>query len=134
MSLRDEHLERERAAWTAFSTSLDAGHDIHGWSAVTTAAHVAFWADRAARAFESMQAGTYDPAEFAQDIDDLNAEMLPRWEAVAPEDARVALDAARSRLVTAWSSFEEPTKAQAAWFAGDSHEHYEDHTEGTDGS
>jgi hypothetical protein len=133
MTLRDDLLERERTAWAAFTASLDTGHDVHGWSAGTIAAHVAFWADRAAPGFEAMQAGTYDPAAFAQDIDELNAEMLPRWQATSADEGRAALEAARSRLLAAFS-FGEPTEEQAAWFEGDSFEHYEDHTEGRDGS
>jgi hypothetical protein len=129
------YLDRESAAWAKLDELLDGGRGSFGWPANAVAGHVAFWLDRAARALEAKAAGTFDPADFRIDVDRENERRLPAWTAMPMSDARSALTTARDRIRSAWSAIRTPDEGAAAWFAGDTFEHYDEHVSGaTDGA
>jgi hypothetical protein len=135
MSRHEDYLDREATSWAGLEELLDAGTGSFGWPANAVAGHVAFWLDRAARALEGMAAGAFDPADFRVDIHRENERRLPEWGAMPMSDARAALTAARARIRSAWSSMPTPSGGAAAWFAGDTFEHYDEHVAGaTDGA
>jgi hypothetical protein len=135
MTRREDYLDRESASWTGLEGLLDAGRGSFGWPANAVAGHVAFWLDRAARALEAIAAGVFDPADFDVDVDRENERRLPEWTAMQIVDARAALAAARDRIRSAWSAIPTPDNGSAAWFAGDTFEHYDEHVSGaTDGA
>ncbi|MFN8233787.1 MAG: hypothetical protein U0V56_10065 [Actinomycetota bacterium] len=134
MSVREGYLEREAAAWPRLQAALDAGRDALGWSGSAVAGHIAFWMSRAADALSSMADGTFDREAFATDVDAENDRLLPTWDAMPVERARADLEAARARVLAAWSRLDEPDDTAAGWFAGDTFEHYDEHVGGAGGS
>jgi len=90
--------------------------------------------DRCAQMLEATAAGPVEDGAFEVDIDAENDARRAGWAATPPDEALAAMDAARERLVAAWSSIEDPDGTAAAWFAEDSFEHYDEHMEDADGS
>jgi hypothetical protein len=135
MSRHDDYLERESASWAGLEALIDAGRGSFGWAPNAVAGHVAFWLDRAARALEAKAAGVFDPDDFRVDIDRENDERLPAWTAMPMSEALATLQRARDRIRAAWSAIPTPDNGAAAWFAGDTFEHYDEHVAGaTDGA
>jgi hypothetical protein len=135
MSRREEYLDREATSWAGLEALLDAGRGSFGWPPNAVAGHVAFWLDRTAAALEAMGADVFDPATFRLDVDRENERRLPEWTSMTATDARAALRTARDRMRSAWGAMPEPDARAAAWFAGDTFEHYDEHVSGaTDGA
>jgi hypothetical protein len=131
MGRGDEYLAKEAAAWAAFEPRLRSGEGLaFDWSHAQTAGHLAFWLDRCASRLEAEVAGPVSRADWAIDIDAVNDEHLPIWDKTPVEESLAAVDAARARLLGAWTALGDgPSDAAAGWFKGDTYEHYDEHME-----
>jgi hypothetical protein len=131
MSMREELLAQEAESWAAFEPRLRSGEGLaFGWTQAEVAGHLAFWMERCARWLEETAAGTIDDGEFAVDIDAENDARRPEWAATPVDEAVTSAVAARERVLRAWSAIEDPSGSAAGWFAGDTFEHYDEHTGG----
>jgi DinB family protein len=127
MSRREELAAREAEAWEALLARLDRGHVAYGWSVAATVGHIAFWTDRTASILEAIDRGNESELQCV-DVDEENARLMPAWESTPIEEARAALERARARIVAAWSGMKAIDENVEERFAGDSFEHYEEHT------
>jgi hypothetical protein len=127
VSRREALTAREAEAWAALLARLDVGNVAYGWSVAATVAHIAFWTDRTASILEAIDHG--DPSEIPSvDVDEENARLMPSWESASIDGARADLERARARIVAAWIGMKRIDNGVASRFAGDSFEHYEEHT------
>jgi hypothetical protein len=131
MGLREELLEHEAEAWAAFAPRLRSGDGLaFGWTQAEVAGHLTFWMERCARMLEAVAVGPVEDDDFAVDIDAENDARRPGWAQTPPDGAVAAAEAARERVLAAWRALDEPSGSAASWFAGDTFEHYEEHTGG----
>jgi hypothetical protein len=127
MSRREDLAAREAEAWDALRKRLDAGKVAYGWSVGATVAHIAWWTDRTASILEAIDRGAESEIESVE-VDEVNARLMPEWEATPVERGRADLERARERIVAAWTGMKRIDKGVAGRFASDSFEHYEEHT------
>jgi len=131
MSLHDELTAQEAASWAAFEPRLRTGEGLApGWTPSEVAGHLAFWMERCARMLEASATGPVEDGDFEVDIDAENDARRAGWAAAPLDEALASAVAARQRLLTAWSALEDPSGSAASWFAGDTFEHYDEHTGG----
>jgi hypothetical protein len=128
MIVRERELERESEAWKAFREVLRREEAAFGWPVAAAAAHIEFWMSRAADALEAMSDGSYRAEDFEVDVDTENERRLEEWMAASIMTARPALEAARARILVAWTLLPDPSPEAVEVFEGDTVEHYEEHT------
>jgi Mycothiol maleylpyruvate isomerase N-terminal domain len=129
--MREELSVREAEAWKDFEPRLRSGDGLaFGWTQAEVAGHLAFWMERCAEMLEASAAGPVEDGAFEIDIDAANDERRPAWSATPVDQAVEAAVDARARVLTAWSALDDPTGSEASWFAGDTFEHYDEHTGG----
>jgi hypothetical protein len=138
MGTREEHLEREQAAWEAFlavvatvpADRLDDRSVVPGWSAKDLIWHSAGWATFAAEQLEEMVDGPFaDPFEGVEAAhwDKVSEAMVEEGRALTFDEVMTAAEAARASMRTVWSSLPEIDDDRARLFAEETFLHYDDH-------
>ena len=131
---RDEMLAREQASWDAFVQAVGALPEerrdvegvVPGWSAKDLAWHNGYWAGYVADVLESIAAtGTGLPD---QDWDALNEQVIAEGRAMPWEEIWSRSDANRTRARAALERLPELSAEAVEEFAGETYEHYEEHT------
>lgn len=98
-----------------------------GWTPVHLIAHVAGWLDECGDALERMSAGTWDPDEPTEHVDEINRAQVARAAALTWSEARDAVAAARSRARAAWEALPDVTPDAWSWFEESGPNHYAKH-------
>jgi Mycothiol maleylpyruvate isomerase N-terminal domain len=105
----------------------DATVTPDGWTPIHLAAHVAGWLDECSDVLERMTAGTWDPDEPTEDVDDINRAQVARAAALTWSDAQEAVAAARVRARAAWEALPEITPDAWSWYEESGPNHYAKH-------
>ena len=98
-----------------------------GWTPITLAAHMGGWLDECGETLERMIAGTWDPEEPTEPVDDLNRAQVARAAALTWSEAQEAVAAARTRARAAWQALPEITPDAWSWFEESGPNHYAKH-------
>jgi Mycothiol maleylpyruvate isomerase N-terminal domain len=98
-----------------------------GWTPVVLAAHVAGWLDECGDVLERMLAGTWDPDEPTDAVDDIDRAQVARAAALTWSAAQEAVAAARTRARVAWQALPEITPEAWSWFEESGPNHYAKH-------
>jgi len=98
-----------------------------GWTPVMLAGHMAGWLNECADVLERMAAGTWDPDEPTEPVDDINRAQVARAAALTWSEAAEAIAAARSRARAAWQALPEVTPDAWGWFEESGPNHYAKH-------
>jgi hypothetical protein len=131
---RDEMLAREQASWDAFVRAVEAlpeeRRDIEGvvpgWSAKDLAWHNGYWAGYVADVLDAMLAGA--PGLPDQDWDLLNDQVIVDGRQMSWEEIWTRSGTNRERAREALAKLPELSDAAVEEFAGETYEHYEEHT------
>jgi Mycothiol maleylpyruvate isomerase N-terminal domain len=97
-----------------------------GWSVRDLVWHMACWDDVVATQLESMHAGTFDE-RFDWNTEENNALFLASGRSVTYEDARSALKASRTRVVSAMEQLDSVSPRALEFFSEPAFSHIDDH-------
>ena len=130
---KDELLQREDAAWSAFVDAFAAVPDgdrategvVPGWSVHDLVWHCGYWAGYVCDVLERLQRG--EPAPEDQDWDAFNQNVLEVGRGMLWDQVIVRSEHNRERARTALLAMTELTDAAVEEFAGETFEHYEEH-------
>jgi Mycothiol maleylpyruvate isomerase N-terminal domain len=131
---RDELLQREDTAWSAFVDAVaavpedrrDVDGAVPGWSVKDLVWHCGYWADYVGDVLERMAAGQPEPPE--QDWDALNTMVAEDGKRLPWDEVIVAAERGRDRARSAFVAMPEVTEAAATEFGDETFDHYEEHT------
>ncbi len=134
---KDALTAREREAWTAFRSLIDAiaperleepGVNAEGWTVKDVLWHVAYWWDDVAGMLDEMRTGSFvEPPEDEAATDAENARVLEASRAMSLAEVEQVLDDARGRMLAAWEALPEPDEAAERWFVWETIDHYQEH-------
>ena len=97
------------------------------WTVRDVVAHIGTWLAEAQVQFERISSGTYGGHDF--DVDALNATLLEGMEGQPWDVAWVQAQAARTRMLDAWSRLREPSDEAAWWIRKGAADHFTEHLE-----
>jgi len=131
---RDELLQREDTAWSAFVDAFAAVSDdrrdvdgvVPGWSVKDMVWHCGYWADYVGDVLERMAAGQPEPPD--QDWDELNKMVAEYGKRLPWDEVIVAAERGRDRARSALIAMSEVTEGAASEFTDETVDHYEEHT------
>ena len=136
---RMDLLRREEESWSGFMSQvsrvgpdrLDKDGVVEGWSVKDLVWHCAYWARFCAEVLESLGSADFtDPFEGHDDAywDGVNEQVAQASKSMTWEQVVGEAPAIRERVRAAFSSASEGGKPDE-WFAEETFEHYDEHTE-----
>jgi len=132
-----ELMQREHEAWEALRSEVDrlpadllerpiGSHE--GWTVKDVLWHIAHWWDDLASMLDEMRAGTFvDDEGTDEETDAENAQVLAESRGMSLADVRRGVEAARARMLAAWTALPEVREIARKWFVWETIEHYEEH-------
>lgn len=128
---------REASAWAELTAEIDLLTpeeraalvlDADGWTAKDVLWHIAYWWEHLARLLGDVREGTFEePPEDDAATDAENARVLADSRAKDLGEVEAGVEAARTRMLAAWSALVEPSEPAERWFVWETIEHYEEH-------
>jgi hypothetical protein len=137
MTLRDEVIREEDAAWLEFWPVVSSlSRDLmerdgyyEEWSVKDLLAHIGSWQAEAAVMLEQVRMGTY--SKWAGDVDAVNREWWEIWRGQDAGAVLAHLHSSRARMLDEWSRLPEDRLQGAAveWLRESGVQHYREHLE-----
>jgi len=138
---REALIAREAEAWAEFRAEVDRltpeqrevpNANAEGWSVRDVLWHIAYWWNDLSRLVEEVNSGTafVEPPEDDEATNADNARVLAESRQMTIDAVERAVEAARARLLSAWSELTDPVdEGLERWFVWETIEHYEEHVE-----
>jgi hypothetical protein len=133
---RDRLLADDDAGWVTFRDVISRIPEERrdeptvtpdGWTPIVLLAHVAGWLDACSDVLERKAAGTWDPDEPTEEVEDRNRAQAARAAALTWSRAEEAVAAARVRARAAWQALPAVDADAWSWFEESGPNHYAKH-------
>jgi DinB superfamily len=130
---RDELLQREDTAWSAFVDAFAAVPDdrrdvegaVPGWSVKDLVWHCGYWADYVGDVLERIAAGQPEPPD--QDWDELNRMVIEDGRGMSWDEVIIAAERGRDRARSALVAMTDVIDTAASEFTDETFVHYDEH-------
>jgi hypothetical protein len=143
MGIKEEYADKERAAWQEFMDAVERVPDgrgtepgvVPGWSVKDLIVHNGGWARWAAEELEKAGDGPFaDPFDTQDEKywDDMSQRQIDEAAELTFDQVMWAAEEDRDRVHAVWESLEDPDSVRADFFAGETFQHYPDHTQQID--